>query len=160
MSVLISSVTFKLSGSRRGGWSREASPRLLGKNFLRQEPGTGKAAGRGTAPRRGTRTWEGGAESAEAHGAALVGKPGGLPWEEVISATCEPHAVRGLGVTNGKRKPGFSRVCQVKSEFVGIGKRNVYLAGLVSVDETLKPPTRSLFLSGKSSSLTACSLKA
>lgn len=45
VSMLISSVTFKLPGrGRDGGWSREASPGLLGKNFLRRGPGQGRRA--------------------------------------------------------------------------------------------------------------------
>lgn len=65
VSMLISWVTFKLSGSGRDGdWSRETSPGLLGKHFLGRGPGLGRrAAGDGSAS-RGLGTWEGRVERA------------------------------------------------------------------------------------------------
>lgn len=104
VSILISSVTFKLSGSSRdGGWSREASPGLLGKNFLGQGPGPGRrAAGNGSVP-RGTGNLGAPGGARQAPGAAQRELP-----------ACAREGVRpaALRRVSGKRKPPPSPECQ------------------------------------------------
>ena len=113
VSVLISSVTFKLS--LEAAAAADHVRRALGCWGRISSAGSRGWGRRGTAWRLGTRTWEGGAVSAEVRGAALPGTAGGQPWEEVVCATCEPGG-RGVGCcANGKRKPRPSPACQVKS---------------------------------------------
>ena len=101
VSVSISSVTFKLS--LEAAAAADHVRRALGCWGRISSAGSQGRGRRGTAWRLGTRTWEGGAESAEVRGAALPGTAGGQPWEEVVSATCEPGG-GGWGVVQTEKE--------------------------------------------------------